>query len=270
MNPRVAMAVVATNRPEYLVQTLHSQRLLDWSGFDVVERILIDDYPQGRDDEVLQSIAHGFGYHNVFLHHENWGIGRTWQQLWDHLKARGDVDYIWHQEDDAIILAPVKVAEMLPFLQDPKVSVAILARLACFDGEEDLTALDTDIVSGSLRGSWRQQNYFFNPMASFYPMWCAQVDYQAWYREHYAHEPVFHHANVNEALVGKVMLEGYGRSSLYVKDSKGAALLKHIGQYTVGKKVLPGEPGYATWSHLDPTKRYHTNTCIPYQKGGSR
>jgi hypothetical protein len=264
---KLCFAIFSTNRPEYLVRALASQCLLTIDGFEVVDRILIDDFPLGRDDDAIRRLAASYGYRHVILHKENRSVGATWQELWNLIKPC-DYDYVWHQEDDAVIIEPVCMSDLVDLLAaHPELSQIVLKRKPWYSGELPSIADESDFLWRGFRGEFNGGQYYFASIASLYPMERVRVDYQRWYREHYPHEPIFHCANINEALIGKVLLEGFGLRAMHVKTAAGGPLLEHIGKYTVGKKVLPHEPGFAHFAGFDPIRRYSSITGRLWDEG---
>lgn len=262
---KVCQIIFSTNRPEYLTRTLAAQeRYLDTSGCDV-EKIVFDDFPKGRDDEALRALCTSAGYGEVYFHRQNLSIGATWQECWNLIRHR-DYDFVWHQEDDVVLLEQVRLLDLIAIQQLlPRISQVVLKRGPCFPGESEVEALESDVVCDPFRGEFNAGQVYFTPIASLYPAQRADIDYQEWYRAHYPDDSIFHTANVNEALIGKALLEGWGLTALHVKSKMGAALIAHIGEYTRGKKVLPHEPGYAAFAGLDPDVDYWSNTHQPYR-----
>lgn len=263
--PKICQIIFSTNRPEYLTRTLESQKNLDLSGC-AVDRILIDDMPLGRDDKSFLSLVNSYGYNEVYLHAKNLSIGATWQEFWDLIKTR-DYDYVFHQEDDVEIIHPFKMLDLIEMLGiAPKVSQLVLKRQKWYPHETESEPFSNDFIHGRLRGEFNGGAYFFSSIASLYSMDRVRFDYKAWYRYAYPNDAIFHSANVNEALIGKAMLEGLDLKSMHVKSEIGLNLISHIGEYTIGKKVLPSEPGYAAFSDLNPEIKYWSGTNIPYTK----
>ena len=112
---KICHVVFSTNRIEFLKKTFEAQKKFDYSGLEV-HKLFIDDYPLGRNDDFITKFAKSNGYDEIILHNENWGITKTWQQLFDLVKDR-DYDYILHQEDDVEIMYPLKVMDMIEILQ---------------------------------------------------------------------------------------------------------------------------------------------------------
>ena len=46
----------------------------------------------------------------------------------------------------------------------------------------------------------------------------------------------------------------------FMKDKDGKNLVNHIGEYFVGKRVLPDEPYYEKFSRYIPEQRYNSKT----------
>jgi len=263
--PKICQIIFSTNRPEYLTRTLESQKNLDLSGCSV-DKVLIDDMPIGRDDKSFLSLVNSYGYNEVYLHANNLSIGATWQEFWDLIKTR-DYDYVWHQEDDVEIIHPVKMLDLIDMLNiTPSVSQLVLKRQKWYPHETESEPFSNDFIHGHLRGEFNGGAYFFSSIASLYSMDRVRFDYKAWYKYAYPNDAIFHSANINEALIGKAMLEGLGLRSMHVKSNIGSNLISHIGEYTIGKKVLPSEPGYAAFSDINPEIKYWSGTNIPYLK----
>ena len=64
-----------------------------------VDKIFIDDYPNGRNNSLITALVNTFGYKELYLHETNLGLSVTWTEFWKLIKDRG-YDYVWHQEDD--------------------------------------------------------------------------------------------------------------------------------------------------------------------------
>jgi len=256
---KLAQVLFSTNRPEYLSRTLESQKFLDFTGCTVT-KFFFDDFPLGRDDSQITSLATDHGYTNVRLHEKNEGIGLTWREFWNLIRD-DNYSYIWSQEDDVIILEPVIIKELIDFLNAvPAASQCVLKRQNWYPHEVPAAPLPTDIVMGQFRGEFSAAAYYFTPIASLYPMRHVRFDYWKWYSEKYPNEPIWKTTNCNEAFVGKSLLEGFGLQSLHVKNRDGKNLIEHIGDYTQGRRLLIGEPGYPTFAKYDPEKRYDSRT----------
>jgi hypothetical protein len=261
---KLCQVIFSTNRQEYLVRTLNAQRLLDTSGCQV-DKIFFDDFPKDRDGCVITTLATDAGYEEIYLHDQNRSIGATWEECWAILRER-DYDYVWHQEDDVEILEPVSVAALVDvLLAVPQASQAVLKRQPWYAHERPSEALADDLLLGDFRGEFSPAQVYFTPIASLYSMDRVRFDYRAWYKAHYPQDEIWQTTNVNEAMIGKALLEGLGLRSLHLKNRAGGHLIQHIGEYTHGRKLLPGEPGYLAFAHMDPEKRYRSGTAQVYR-----
>jgi hypothetical protein len=79
------------------------------------------------------------------------------------------------------------------------------------------------------------------------------------YRSHYDF-------NLNEGLVGKVLHEREQLKSANVRNYYGKNIIKHIGDWFVGKRVLPNEPNYAQFAHYDPDVKYDSKSGALYER----
>lgn len=266
---RICLAVFSTNRLEYLTRTLAAQRCFDFAGCEV-DRILIDDMPIGRDDCMLRALAESHAYHEVYLHRENLSIGATWQEFWNLIRDR-NYDYVLHQEDDVEVLERVSVTAMIEAYESGcQVSQVVLKRQPWYPHETPAQARDDDFICHGFRGEFNAGKYYFTPITSLYSMDRVRFDYKDWYAHAYPNEPVFQRTNINEAIIGKAMIEGLGLKSMHLKGRRGQHLINHIGEYTIGRKLLPHEPGFAAFAGLDPTIKYISGTNTPYSEQGIR
>jgi hypothetical protein len=244
MTPKVLMVVFSTNRVEYLKKSLKSQQLIDTTGCKV-QRILFDDYPNGRDDRLIKNICISNGYNSI-LHRENMGITKTWGELFDYVKER-EFDYIWHMEDDVEIKHAFSLMDLISMLKEfPFLSQIQLHRNNWYGHEtEQVEKRDTDIVWRNYR--IQKGNPYFWMMASLYPAWIAK-EYD---REKMGAYP-------SEGMLAKFMKERNGSSSGLLKSSTGSIMVNHFGEYSRGRRVLEGEPGWEKFKDYDPNVDYNS------------
>jgi len=253
---KICQVIFSTNRVEYLIKTLRAQHLLNWEGC-TVDKIFIDDFPVGRDDLFISELLKTFGYNEQYLHPENLGLSVTWSEFWKLIKDR-DYDYVWHQEDDVEILEPVRVLDLVTLLQlDPGLSQVVLKRQKWYPNEQESQALDNDWTFANYR--YERYNLIFSPMASLYSMDKVRFDYSNWYKIRYP-DTNLGEINLNEGMVGKALYEELGVVSGHLKQSQGQNLINHIGEYFVGKRVLPNEPSYDQFARYDPLKKYDSKS----------
>jgi hypothetical protein len=251
---KICQVIFSTNRLEYLIRTLNSQRNLNWEGC-TVDKIFIDDFPQGRDDLFLTKLVKMFGYTERYLHKENLGLSVTWSEFWNLIKNR-NYDYVWHQEDDVEILQPIRMLDLISLLQqDPNLSQVVLKRQKWYSNEDETKSLPSDWTYNNYR--YEKHSLIFSPMASLYGMDRVRFPYKEWYNTHYP-DTNLSQINFNEGMVGKALYEEFGVVSGHLKQSTGENLVNHIGEYFVGKRVLPDEPGFENFSHYEPLKKYNS------------
>jgi hypothetical protein len=245
MSAKICQVIFSTNRLEFLMPTLDAQeRFLDFAGCEV-HGVFIDDYPQGRNDNLIRELVRSYGYREVILHQQNQGLSVTWSEFWDLIRDR-DYDYVWHQEDDVEILEPVAVRDLIELLRsDPDLSQVRLSRQAWYQGEQDPQARDDDYVFRQFRYVKDPEPRVFSPMASLYAHGITRLPYRDTYD-----------INLNEGMIAQYLQQTQGLVSAQVRNSQGHNLINHIGDWFVGKRVLAGEPGHEVFSGFDPNVRY--------------
>jgi hypothetical protein len=240
---KVCKVIWSTNRLEYLIPTLKSQRdMLDFSGCEV-HGVFIDDMPKKRHDGTLYELAKMFGYDEVILHQENHGIARNWNDTFKLLSER-DYDYVYHSEDDVLINQPIKITDLIEILSShDDYSQICLSRQKWYDHEPETQALETDeILSEQYRGEINQE--FFWSLASFYARSITNVPYSD-YTPH----------NLSEFVVAEC-LKNLDLKTCKLKTNTGENLVTHIGDYSIGKRLEVGDPGWEKFSMYDPDKKY--------------
>jgi hypothetical protein len=162
MTYKICQVIISTNRLDYLTRTLIAQKNLNFEGCEV-DRIFIDDYPRNRNNLLSKLLVNSFGYKEVYLHTENLGITRTWQDFYNIIKDR-NYDYIWQQEDDVEIMYPLKVMDMIEILQqDPTLSQVQLKRNNWYPHEtEEVGPKKDDVIFKNLLGKIDKLNVYCN------------------------------------------------------------------------------------------------------------
>jgi len=244
MTYKICQVVFSTNRLEYLIPTLRAQKNLNFYGCEV-HKIFIDDYPKTRNDNLIEGLVKLFGFNEIILHKENLGLSATWTEFWDLVKDR-DYDFIFHQEDDVEILEPILITDLIELLEkEPEISQVQLARNAWYFQETDPKAEPDDIIYKNFR--YKKHSLIFSPMATLYPSWVTRIPYRNWID-----------FNLNEGMIGKILYDHFGKTSANAKNFHGRKLINHIGEWFVGKRVLPGEPSYENFARFDPDKKYYS------------
>lgn len=247
---KVCKVLWSTNRLEYLIPTLKSQRdMLDFSHCEV-EGIFIDDMPKNRHDGTMYELAKMFGFTEVILHQQNMGLPHMWNSTFEMLKDR-DYDYIYLSEDDVIFNQPIKVTDLGQILHDNSTfSQVCLTRQKWYDFEEETQALETDIIfdkNQNVSVDYRAElsDQYFWSLASFFPR--AIVDLPS--RE------LTGEKNLSEYVVAAAMRQ-MQLKTCKLKNAEGKNLVTHIGEYSIGKRAEPGDPRYEDFAAFEPETKY--------------
>ena len=251
MSYKICQVIFSTNRLEYLKKTLRAQSNLNFYGCEV-HRIFIDDYPKTRNDPMIADLVKLYGYEEIILHPDNLGLSVTWSEFWNLIKDR-DYDYVWHQEDDVEILEPVLITDLIEILErDQTISQVQLARQAWYSNETEPESAPDDLIYKNFR--YAKNSLIFSPMASLYPLRLTKFPYRHYYD-----------FNLNEGLVGRTLHEHLGLVSANVKNYYGKNIIKHIGDWFVGKRVLPNEPNYKAFERYNPDTKYNSKDGSEYK-----
>lgn len=251
MTYKICQTVFSTNRANYLKRSLPSQKLLDTTGCEIT-KIFFDDYPKGRNDRYIEILAKSYNYNNVVLHTENLGITKTWQELFDYIK-QNNFDYIWHQEDDAEIVEPVKLLDLINILEEhSEFSQIQLKRNNWYEKEtEPVGPKSSDLICKNYR--IEIDNPYFWMMASLYPAWIA--------REYNDHALL---GLPSEASIANWLLKRNGSKAALLKTLDGGIMVNHFGEYTRGRRLAPGDLGYHLFENFDPDLDYDSKNGQVY------
>jgi len=190
---KICQVIFSTNRLEYLIPNLRSQKNLNFWNCKV-HKIFIDDYPRTRNNNLINALVQLYGFNEIILHDENQGLSGTWNEFWNLVVDR-DYDYIFHQEDDIEFLEPILISDLIELLQqDQQISQVQLARQAWYSHETDPIALPDDSIYKNFR--YRKGSVVFSPMASLYPHYITKLNYKKDYP-----------FNPNEGVIGKYIYE---------------------------------------------------------------
>lgn len=252
MTYKICQVVFSTNRLNFLIPTLQSQMNLNFYGCEVY-KIFIDDYPKTRNNNLLKGLVSLYDYDEIILHEENMGLSASWSQAWEIIKDK-NFDYVFHQEDDVEILEPVLITDLIEILEkDKTISQVKLARQPWYQHETEPMPLDNDVIYKNYR--YQRDSVIFSPMASICPASILNIPYRDYYN-----------FNLNEGMLGQILYDHYGMSSAEVKNFYGKNIIRHIGDWFVGKRVLPGEPGYDNFKHYDPDVKYNSKNGRTYEE----
>lgn len=251
MTYKICQVIFSTNRLEYLIPTLEAQHNLNYAGCEV-HQIFIDDYPKTRDDAYITELVKSYGYDEIILHPDNRGLSVTWTEFWDLIKDR-DYDYVFHQEDDVKILEPVLMTDLVELLEkETNASQLRLSRQAWYFNETDPVPCADDLKYKNFR--YTKNSRLFSPMASLYKHNITKIPFREIYN-----------FNLNEGLVGQVLYNQYGLVTAEIKNYYGKHIVEHLGEWFVGKRVLPGEPGYEQFAKYDPDVKYNSRHGAKYE-----
>lgn len=240
---KICHLIFSCNRLKYLLPTLDSIQNLDFGDHDVY-RILVDDYPRTRNNQIFELLAKTYKIDELILNETNKGLSLSWTDVFYKLKDYG-FDYIFHQEDDIIINELVKIDDLIDLLStDRNLAQITLHRQNWYPWETDFgIAKLTDKIYNQYR--YETHNEIFSPMASFYSAKILDIDYA----KHWGY-------NLNEEMIMFYLRENLGMHCFVLKGDDGRNLITHIGEETTGKRLLKGEPGYWKFTFMDPNKTY--------------
>lgn len=258
---KICKVIFSTNRIEYLTRTLETQKLLNF-GNHQVHGIFVDDFPKGRNDVLINTLVSTYGYSEIILHKENMGLSVTWREFWNLIRDR-DYDYIWHQEDDIEILQEIPIDDLITILSgDKELCQVTLQRQPWYFTESESKALGSDWTYKHWR--YEKNSAIFSPMASLYHIDMVRYDYSGWLKQTYPDRDWWQ-VNPNEGMIGKVLYEGQNLLSGKIKGASGENLINHIGEYFVGKRVLPNEPHYEMFEKYHPETKYNSKDGSLYE-----
>jgi hypothetical protein len=248
---KITILFFSSNRLEFLIPSMDSFfKHINFDNFELYS-ILIDDYPKDRDDELFKNIQKKYGIDKLILHDENKGYSKTWKEGWDNIPK--DTDYIFHQEDDFTYHTEIEISSLIQILKkQPKLYQIVLKRQIWY--EPPTSDLIYKLENGQLKTFEESFNIdgkthyitgnrkLFNANPCIYPYFITQLEYGNTVQEHMILSHLLKkHPDMYGCFYGKRL------------DSP---LTTHIGHFTQGKKVLPGEPGYERYKVYDPNKKY--------------
>lgn len=246
---RILHLIMSCNRPEYLMRSLHSVSTFLGGSEHKVHRVLVDDYPKGRDDQLFAQLARTYDVDELILNRENKGLSVVWTELYERYKNAG-FDYVLHQEDDVVLLEKVTVNSLIQALSSfDKACSVILARQPWYPRDRTCAPKPDDVWIGNFRAE--KQESVFSPMFSFYPARIMTTDYKTTYGY-----------NLNEGLIMQ-HLEKTGQHTVLLKNEHGINLIEHIGEYNQGRIILEGEPNWHSFAYQDPEGRRCSRTGRP-------
>ena len=254
--PRVLVVVFSTNRYDYLEQTLEGlRRHVDFGGCGAVKTMLIDDYPAARDAARAQALEDRFGVDIVVRHSTNKGLGLSWRETWDAIRARPELgDWIFHLEDDAVFRRPVAVREVIEsFASSPDpLTQVFFKRTVCYAPETDfISRIEAGTLGKDVTGTGGigvTQNAYFVAMASVYPRELVT---------RYVSDKDPHEHTVRDYFGAWGMTSGMWGA----RDAPPA--VEHVGTVSRGLKVSEYDAEAARFARLPVGRDYHFATGEP-------
>lgn len=238
---KILHVIFSCNRLDYLTKTLESIHKIDYGSHEVT-RLIVDDYPRTRNDSIFDLLAKT---HKtlIWLNKENKGLSVTWSDFFKWLKTT-DYDYILHQEDDVILLEPIKVDDLIDILNsDEKMASVVLQRQPWYFNEAECKIEADDI---------KIKDYYYSKNTKTFPIIFSLykrniIEYP--FREHWGF-------NINEGMI-MVYLDFFHKMySATLKGNRGQNLIEHIGERCTGKRILKGEPNWEQFDHMNPDLFY--------------
>lgn len=246
---KVAVLFFTTSRYQYLDKMLFTfEQYVDFGGVEV-RKILIDDYPQGRDVAHLESLRDQYGFELV-MNDENLGYAHSWGKAWEMIKEDKDIDFVWHQEEDFIFTKPIEVSDVIEAMETSPVPLTqmVMKRQPWFPNNDWIVEVEEgrggkEVQYGDRRMVISQR--FFNANPSLYPRWVVE--------EEYPHAP--------QETIGHILSQRYPeRYSAFYGGRRDAPLCTHIGEVTQGFRHDDKDPAAARFAHFDPDKKYMSRT----------
>ena len=178
-----------------------------------------------------------------WLNSENKGLSVTWSSFWEWLKEQ-DYDYILHQEDDVVLLQPIRIDDLIECLEtDANMASVVLQRQPWYFTESETKIEPDDVQFRQYYGS--RNNKTFPIIFSLYRKSVINHPFRDYWK-----------FNLNEGMI-MVYLDHFEKMySLTLKGPNGKNLIEHIGEESTGKRILPNEPRYEYFAHMDPNRVY--------------
>tara|TARA_R100000657_G_C4678430_1_gene125476 strand:- start:362 stop:1150 length:789 start_codon:yes stop_codon:yes gene_type:complete len=252
--PKVLRVVISTNRVEYLEQTFESCKKIDYTGLDMYH-LLIDDWPKDRNNKEFIRFVMDHGFDEVILNRENKGIACQWEKIFEIGK---DFDYIFMHEDDVLVKHPFILEHLIILLQrDSHLSQVQLKRAKWYDHEEEVGPKESDWIFGDYRYERNGATPHFWGMMSIWPSSVCEenITQKTGYR-------------LGENTIGWYFKTSKGKETGLIKTAEGGAMIEHIGEYTRGKRIMKGEPGWIDGVHdkLSDGDYYSKNFSMKYPR----
>lgn len=242
---KILHVIFSTNRLKYLTKSLDSHSLIDY-GDHFVDKLIIDDYPATRNNAVFDLLAKSNGC-KLDLHQENLGLSLTWTQFFEYLKTT-NYDYVLHQEDDVILTEKIKIDDLIAVLEsDSSIASVVLKRQPWYHYEKE-DALESEKTQFN-QYKYTKNHQVFSIIFSFYKKSISEYPIKDYWK-----------FNLNECMIMSYLNFFPKLYSVTLESADGKNLIEHIGEESIGKRVLEGEPDYEQFAHIDPDRFYSSRT----------
>lgn len=243
----ICILFFTTSRYEYLIPTMESFHKNVNFGGNNIYKILIDDYPLRRNEDILNKLVKKYNIDKLILNDENMGYSVTWKKMWQNIPK--DIHYIWHQEDDFTFNKKVDINALISILENKKIQLfqIFLKRNIVFEKNDYIRNIENNKCGERVVINEKELilcNHYFNANPCLYPYWITQENYS----ENPQETPIINYLK-------KKYTHGY---SAMLGGRNDINIINHIGQYTQGKKVLEGEPGWDWLKEYNPDKKYYS------------
>jgi len=246
---KICHVIFSTNRLEYLERTLDSLKKLDYSGL-IVDKIIIDDYPQTRNDKQFLQFISKYKFDEVILNKHNLGITKNWQNLFD-IVNNNYYDFILHQEDDVELLFDIKLKDMADLLNSNKnLRQVQLKRNNWYHTETEIIGPKSDDVIFSNFRYEIHKKYFWM-MFSLYHSWIC--------RENILEETK---QFPSEISLGNFLFNKYNLYTALLKTKEGANYINHFGEYSQGTRISSGDQSFNPYKWIDPNHKYFSKNGV--------
>jgi hypothetical protein len=257
--PKVLRVVISTNRTEYLIKTFEScNKNIDYEGLDMYH-LLIDDWPKDRNNKEFIKFVLDHGFDEVILNRKNKGIASQWDKIFEIGK---DFDYIFMHEDDVLIRHPFTLNHLVTLLEkDSHLSQVQLKRSKWYHHEE---------VVGPKKLDWTFGNFTYEKFGATPHFWgMMSIWPSSVCKENIIEETGY---RLGENVIGWYIKNKYGKETALLKTSEGKPMIDHIGEYTRGKRMEKGQPGWKEGIHdkLEDGDYYSKAHTMKYTKNLSK
>lgn len=242
---KIALLIFSSNRLEFLNSTLKSLHQQVDFGNHQVYKILIDDYPQNRNDDEFLKIQKKYNIDRLILHSENQGYSVSWKEGWDNIPE--DTDFVFHQEDDFTYNTQVDISKILDLFENSQHVLAqiCLKRQVWYHPSMDfIHGIDSGRINSTTEKIGNEMlvlhQHLFNPNPCIYPHWVVKLCDNL---------PTVQENVIMEQIINT-------STSIFCAMYGNNPIVHHVGVYTQGKRMLPGEPGSENYVEYDPKLKY--------------